>query len=112
MLDVALRQQGFTVWLASNGQEALDLYQQHRDALPVVLLDIRMPILDGPQTLAALRQLDPDVRCCFMSAHSGDYSHDSLRELGAVHVFTKPFKLTEVIQAVVELADRAPSLPG
>jgi CheY-like chemotaxis protein len=47
------------VWLAAGGQEALDLYQRHREAIDVVLLDVRMPGLDGPQTLAALRALNP-----------------------------------------------------
>jgi CheY-like chemotaxis protein len=112
MLEVALRQQGLAVWSASNGREALDLYQHHLKAVQVILLDVRMPILDGPHTLAALRELNPDIQCCFMSGHSGDYSHESLLQLGAAHVFFKPFKLTEVIHAVEELAARVQSSRG
>src|SRR5260370_467742 len=71
VLDVALRQEGFTVWLAVNGQEALDLYRRCRRTIDAVLLDVRMPGWDGPRTLAALRELNPKIRCCFMS---GDIS--------------------------------------
>jgi len=61
-----------------------------------VLLDVRMPEMDGPQTLAALRSINPEVRCCFMSGHTGDYSAEQLLELGASHVFQKPFGLSEL----------------
>src|SRR5262245_27065761 len=62
-----LRSEGFEVWLAGHGQQAIELYQRHRDEIAVVLLDVRMPGLDGPHTLSALQELCPGVRCCFMT---------------------------------------------
>jgi two-component system cell cycle sensor histidine kinase/response regulator CckA len=47
MLAFALRHKGFTVWLASSGQEALELYQQHQEGIDLVLLDVQMPDMDG-----------------------------------------------------------------
>ncbi|HEY8504799.1 MAG TPA: response regulator, partial [Gemmataceae bacterium] len=67
VIEHLLRHHGFEVWPAGGGAEALALYQRHRDAVALVLLDVQMPGLDGPQTLRALRALNPDVRCCFMS---------------------------------------------
>ena len=107
LLEVALRQQGFTVFKAADGQEALSLFRRHRGEIALVLLDIRMPVLDGPQTLAALRQVEPPVRCCFMTGQSGDYSHERLMELGAACVFEKPFRLAELLQVVDELVGSA-----
>jgi CheY-like chemotaxis protein len=43
VLDIGMRQQGFDVWLAADGQKALDLYRRHCEAIDVVLLDVRMP---------------------------------------------------------------------
>src|SRR5690349_11978266 len=63
VLGAMLRQEGFAVWLAADGWEAIDLYRSRRAAIDLVLLDVRMPGLDGPATLAALRGLDPRVRC-------------------------------------------------
>jgi CheY-like chemotaxis protein len=120
VLDMGMRLHGFDVWLASDGLEALDLYQRHGEAIDLVLLDVRMPGRDGPQTLAALQELNPRVCCCFMSGDLGCYhdeagrcyTEEALRNLGAAAVLAKPFRLNEVAQAVWVLAtktDRSPS---
>jgi len=48
--------------LAPNGREAIDLYQEHSERIALVLLDVRMPGLDGPETLEALRKINPAGR--------------------------------------------------
>ena len=107
VLNVRLRQQGFAVWLAADGHEALDLYRRHREDIDVVLLDVRMPGPDGPQTLAALQQLNPQVRCCFMSGDLGSYTEWGLCNLGAAAVIRKPFRPDDVAQMLWELARKA-----
>jgi CheY-like chemotaxis protein len=91
MLDLALRHYGFAVRLASSSQEAVELYERHHRGIAVVLLDVQMDGLDGPATLAALKKIDPDVRCCFMSGHTGKYSTEELLRMGGSHVLPKPF---------------------
>jgi len=91
MLGTALKSFGFAVTLASGGTEAIQTYQQGRGAIDLVLLDVRMPGLDGPETLAALRKADPAVRCCFMSGHAAMYSEAELLGMGAAGVIGKPF---------------------
>src|SRR5205814_4909737 len=93
VLNIAMRQQGFVVWLAANGREALDLYRRHRAAIDVILLDVRMPGLDGPQTLAALQEINPHVRCCFMSGDLGSYTEGVLRDFKAAAGLPKPLRL-------------------
>jgi CheY-like chemotaxis protein len=104
VLDVGMRQEGFAVWLAANGREALDLYRRHRETIDVVLLDVLMPGLDGPQTLAALQALNPQIRSCFMSGDLGSYTEERLRGLGAAAILQKPFRLAEVAQVLRQLA--------
>lgn len=106
VLHDKLRQEGFSVWLAADGREALDLYRNHCETIDVALLDVRMPGLDGPQTLVALREITPHVRCCFMSGYLGSYSEEKLRSLGAAEVFAKPVRLDEVTQVLGELASQ------
>jgi CheY-like chemotaxis protein len=91
MLDVALRHYGFAVRLAASGQAAVELYRQHHESIALALLDVQMPGLDGPSTLAALKRLNPGLRCCFMSGHTGKYGVEELLDMGAAHVFMKPF---------------------
>ena len=103
MLDLGLRQYGFAVWLAANGQDALGIYQRNGSEIDLVLLDVRMPGLDGPHTLAALSQLNPQIRSCFMTGQAGKYGEDELLKLCATHVFHKPFQLAEVVQILRNL---------
>jgi DNA-binding response OmpR family regulator len=107
MLGIALGEEGFAVWLAANGREAFDLYQCHRKMIDVVLLDVNMPDLNGPQTLAALQELDPQICCCFLSADFDSYTEDGLRGLGAAAVLQKPFPLHELALVLWQLVSRA-----
>ncbi len=106
VLHDKLRHEGFSVWLAADGQEALDLYRTHCETIDVALLDVCMPGLDGPQTLAALQELTPQIRCCFMSGYLGSYTEERLRDLGAATVFAKPFRVDEVAHVLGELANQ------
>lgn len=60
----------------------------------LLLLDVSMPGMDGPQTLAALRQQPPlrAVPAVFLTAHTQARQVESLRALGAVDVIAKPFE--------------------
>ena len=107
MLGVALRHYGFAVHLAGGGKQAVEIYEQRCGAIDVVLLDVQMPDMDGPETLAALQQLDPTVRCCFMSGNVGKYAGVDLLAMGAAHVFDKPFfSLTDLACTLWQVAER------
>jgi DNA-binding response OmpR family regulator len=107
-LGSALRRSGFVVRVTSGGQEAVEAYRQHGARIGVVLLAVKMPGLDGPQTLAALRALDPDVRCCFISGDTEDETVANLLTLGASRFFPKPFRLAEVTDALRHLLGGQP----
>jgi two-component system cell cycle sensor histidine kinase/response regulator CckA len=106
VLHDKLRQVGFSVWLAADGQEALDVYRTHRETIDVALLDVCMPGLDGPRTLAALQEITPQIRCCFMSGYLGNHVEKDLCGTGAARVFAKPFRLDEVARVIGQLARR------
>ena len=108
LLKLELEPRGFTVWLAVDGDDALDLYRRNHAEIDLVLLDVQMPGLDGPHTLAALQRLDPDVLACFMTGNSAAYTDDDLLSRGAARVFNKPFlvaELAQFLQGLVKSAD-------
>jgi CheY-like chemotaxis protein len=109
MVQLGLERDGFDVRLASNGWEAIDLYRKHRDSISVVLLDVCMPGPDGPQTLDALRELNPKVLVCFMSADTGEYELEELRQRGAASVIAKPFLLEELANVLRVVAGGLPT---
>jgi two-component system OmpR family response regulator len=107
MLDFALKYHGFAVRRAGGGEAAVQAYGRHRGTVDVVLLDVQMPGVDGPQTLAALREVNPAVRCVFMSGNTGKYSTEQLLAAGAAAVLPKPFsRLDEVVRVLREAAGR------
>jgi CheY-like chemotaxis protein len=50
VLGIVLSRHGFSVWTAAGGGEAVALFRQHQGSIGLVLLDVRMPGMDGPQT--------------------------------------------------------------
>ena len=106
LLGLTLSQAGFDPLVAADGREAVALFLRHQDEIRVVLLDVRMPRLDGPGALAQIGRIAPQVPCCFMTGYSEHYGADNLLALGAARVFEKPFRLDEVIGTLGELCGR------
>jgi CheY-like chemotaxis protein len=96
LLKVDLESCGFNVWLADNGNDAIDVYRNNRDNIDLVLLSVQLPRLDGPQTLAALRWLDPNIVACFITNNTGPYSVDDLLDRGIIRLFRRPFRPSEI----------------
>jgi two-component system, OmpR family, response regulator len=103
LLKFELEPRGFNVWLAVDSSDAIDLYRRHHDQIDLVLLDVQMPGLDGPHTLAHLQRIDRDVAVCFMTGNPGIYTEDELINRGAIRVFAKPFRLPEIADYLQEL---------
>jgi CheY-like chemotaxis protein len=104
LLDLALTGQGFTVFCAASGREAVALYREHGPDIALVLLDVKMPGMDGVQTLQALQGINPDVLAVFMSGHTGGYTGEELLSFGALEVLVKPFSsLAELGQRLQQI---------
>ncbi|HEX3147557.1 MAG TPA: response regulator [Gemmataceae bacterium] len=93
LLAAGLPRQGFTVSVAADGQEAADLVRANRPPIDLILMDVGMPGRGGPATLAALRALHPQLRCCFMSGDLGGHTEAGLRLLDTGAVLRKPFSM-------------------
>jgi CheY-like chemotaxis protein len=109
MVRRGLERDGFDVWLASNGREAIRLYRAHRDRIAVVLLDVHMPVLDGPATLDALRSLNPEVPVCFMSGDTGDCDPQEQFRRGATGIIAKPFYINQLANHLRLLTQGVPA---
>lgn len=107
LLHLLLRREGFPVWLARGGAAAIEVFRREQANIEVALLDVRMPGLDGPQTLAELRRIRPDLVCCFMSGSPEPHTAADLRALGIAHVFPKPFPIDEVVAVLGRVGRRA-----
>lgn len=91
VLHFALQGYGFTIHLARDGRQALEVYRREQQTIALVLLDIQMPEMDGPQTLTELRKINPAIVYCFMSGGVGTYTVAELLDMGPVAFLPKPF---------------------
>jgi CheY-like chemotaxis protein len=96
LLARILELQGCWVFQAGDGAEAVEAYRRQGAAIDLVMMEVVLPRLDGPGAFAALREIDPEVRCCFMSGDPGEYRVEQLLRAGAVGFLDKPFSLAAV----------------
>lgn len=93
-----LEQEGFHSIPATNGQECLDAVREHAPAL--VIMDLKMPVMDGLTALRTIRESDPELPVIMITAHGGVESAIEATRLGAAGYIAKPFDLREATIAV------------
>jgi two-component system response regulator PilR (NtrC family) len=93
-LDIMLKKEGYKVSLALNGEEVLKLME--KDIFDLILMDIRMPKLDGISALKKIKALSPETIVIMITAYaSADTAIQAMKE-GAFDYITKPFKVDEI----------------
>lgn len=101
-----LRKEGFTVYTASNGRQAINIA---REQVPqVIILDVMMPEMDGIETCEEIRKI-PELEqsmVAFLTARGEDYSQIAGFEAGADDYITKPIKPKVLVSRVRALMKR------
>ena len=95
-----LRQAGYTVLTASNGREALEVYQENQDDVCLVLLDLIMPEMGGRKCFKELMKINPKVKVLIVSGYTSDASEKDVFELGAGGFVKKPYDPTKLLQTI------------
>lgn len=99
-LDKALSKVGYEVLTAENGQAALESIREDRPDL--VLLDLKMPKMDGIEVLRELKTLIPELLVIMMTAHGSTATAIEAMKLGAYDYIMKPFDIDELLLAVAK----------
>jgi CheY-like chemotaxis protein len=96
---------GYETGVAFDGVEAvLNVLDQHWD---IVLLDIRMPKLDGINALRIIRKVAPDVTVINFTGQGGQADVAEALKLGAFGCLFKPIRLEDVLKAVALVPENA-----
>lgn len=94
----ALQKAGYQVTLAETGLKGLALYESIQPDL--VLLDIRMPEMDGLTVLKNIREKDPTAQVIVMTAYSDMETTVTAMKLGAYDFLTKPFNIEDCLSLI------------
>jgi PAS domain S-box-containing protein len=100
-----LKQVGYTVLTASTGQEALDLYNEKKEQISLVILDLLMPEMGGVQCLKELLLINPHVKALIASGCCPGSAEPETATLGAKGFVTKPFEGKQLLQAIRNVLD-------
>lgn len=102
---------GVEVLEADNGKEALELFELHRGALSLVVLDVIMPVLGGEQVLAEIRASDTTTQVLMVSGEVEREQREQLLASGATAFLSKPLdtmSLTATIRRLLPEQDARP----
>jgi DNA-binding response OmpR family regulator len=91
MLEKFLTLKGYEVYTALSGEEALDLVKKKKPH--IVLLDIKMPEMDGIECLKRIKEIEQEVGVIMITAVKQDDVGKKAMELGAYDYITKPLSL-------------------
>ena len=94
----ALRDEGHEVFVASGGQEGLQVIAQGRPE--AVFLDVVMPGMDGVEVLRRIRARDPHLPVIILSGWAGKSQLDEARRLGVTDILQKPVALKTLSSAL------------
>jgi two-component system cell cycle sensor histidine kinase/response regulator CckA len=100
MVGNTLRQQGYTVLLAEDGEQALQLWSQHKATIDLMVLDVRMPHVDGTEVLRVARAERPDLPAVLSSGFI-PAEHETAPDMpDRVLFLPKPYRMPELLMAV------------
>ena len=100
-----LRRLGYNVLTACNGVDATDIAEKHKGEIHLVVLDIVMPVMDGPETFSVLHSKYPDMKVVLFSGYDLDESSKRLLAEGANGFVRKPARASELAQKIREALD-------
>jgi two-component system, cell cycle sensor histidine kinase and response regulator CckA len=97
---------GYEVIVAENGKSALDIYQEQKDRISLVILDLIMPEMDGRRCLKEILQMDRSARVLIASGYFEDITFDDEILSTAKGFILKPYDMRTLLQTVRKILDK------
>jgi PAS domain S-box-containing protein len=105
LIQRALAIQGYSVVLANDTDQALQIYGTRPDEFKIVILDLGMPGLEGKSLLSELRSLNPDIHVLLTSSYNSDIATKGVKTGKKTRFLQKPFSLEELGDSVESLLE-------
>jgi PAS domain S-box-containing protein len=95
-----LENSGYSVLLAENGREAVEIFQHKSREIAAVLLDITMPVMGGSEAFRLIREIRPDVPVILMSGFNEDSAREDLGTSASAGFIQKPYSVASLVATV------------
>jgi CheY-like chemotaxis protein len=100
MLSEILEERNYKVITASNGIEAVQKYQAHKDQISMVISDLGMPLMGGEEVFKKLKEINPQVKMVFVTGYLEENSKNGALRYGVKSIIQKPFHIEEIAACV------------
>jgi CheY-like chemotaxis protein len=94
---------GYHVLVARSGRHAIEIFQQNRGEIQLVILDLVMPELGGAEVFDRLKEMDPGIKVLLSSGYSIDGLAKGVLERGCDGFIQKPFGLGDLSRKMREI---------
>lgn len=95
---------GYRSIVAEDGQQALDILASQREEISLILMDCRMPVMDGLQATQAIRAQDDDIPIVALTANNTEEDRKACMQVGMDEFLSKPIRkedLETVLQSFI-----------
>jgi nitrogen-specific signal transduction histidine kinase/CheY-like chemotaxis protein len=106
LITRTLANEGYRVVVAHNGEQALALSKQNNWSFDLILTDVIMPVMNGPELVANLRKDMPDISALFMSGYTDDILERQGFSITDFDLIRKPFSPTRLLSQVKNFLSR------
>jgi len=96
LLDIS----GYDVRQCSNGAEAIEFYAKNWQGIDLVMIDMKMPGLDGKACFRELRKINPSIKAMLMTGYSLDEDAKASMDEGMVDYIPKPFEIETLVRTI------------
>src|SRR6267143_835104 len=106
LLHEGLRSRGYHVLVASNGVEALQVAERHSGPIRILITDVIMPQMSGPELAKSLRKVRRNTDVLYMSGYTDDRVSEMSGPGGELTLIQKPFYLDDLVRKIHEIVAR------
>lgn len=98
-----LADQSVKLFMATNGEEAINIYKQNKKEIDLVILDLVMPKVDGFHAFDALRKENPNLKVVFSSGYAESDKIKQIRNNGNISFIQKPYVSDKLLACIKEI---------
>ena len=104
---VILEKSGYSVLLAKDGREAVEVFRQNAPKIAAVLLDMTMPAMGGREALQLIREIQPGVPIIVSSGYDESFAREGLSRDAVAGFIQKPYVAAQLVESIQEALEQS-----